>query len=335
MTDSRDDQTRPPAPSCDVCGRLVGSRERIRTYTRTRRKYLVIADGVDTRVTCSRCASQFQSGGWREAQDVGAPAATHLFVMRISGFVFSWLSSSRPEEWERDVRRALEEQPGDQTTLAIIAGRAAPRWWLEADLWEDAVFNNITRDIAQLLAARERLGDAGFSMSEDLPGTADCLIALAGEVPADFSTSWRALFYPERCYTNTTTALQAGRHSVERNRLVLTPGPRPPVHVLATTDAVPLGLVERAGPFSAFCRECRRYHRDETLLSERHGTDGCAVSVAARQRKVWWPEQVKWSCPQGHALFQAYREIHLPSESSPIAGPAPRIDIDALLRGGR
>jgi len=335
VTVSRDEQHRPPAPSCDACGRLVGPRERLRTYTRTRRKYLIIADGVDRRVACSGCASQFQSGGWREAQDAGAPAATHLFVMRIPGFVFSWLSPGRPDDWERHARRVLEEQPGDPTTLAIIDGRAAPRSWLEADLWEDAVFDNITREVAQLLAARERLSDAGFSMSDDFPGTADCLIALAGEVPADYSPSWRTLFYPERWYTSTTVATQVGGHAVERNRLILEPGPRPPARVLGTTDAVPLSLVERAGPFSVFCRECRRYHRDVTLRSERHGTDGCTVSVASRQRKVWWPERVKWSCPQDHALFQAYREVHLPSESSPVAGPPPRVDVDALLRGWR
>jgi hypothetical protein len=101
------------------------------------------------------------------------------------------------------------------------------------------------------------------------------------------------------------------------------------------TDVVPIEILEKAGPFSAFCLECRRYYRDGMLKAVRAGGGGSMVPVGDAQRQAGWQGRVNWSCPGGHALFSAYRDAYLVLESSPITCEPPRVGFSSNLMGGR
>jgi hypothetical protein len=326
----------PPAPSCDVCGRLIPAGEAVRTFTREKRRYLVFRDGIETQVVCGRCAAPFARGRWRGVRQDVAPTPSFLFVMRVPGHVYSWLRfTRRPQDWEGRVRQLLEDPKSDETRLAIVRGRASPRWWLETQVWADAIVEGVTREVAEFVAEAEAHIEVGRPAEEHLTPSVAGLIALSGTMAGVASNALDRIFRPARSYTTSTVTVEAAGQTVVRARMAIAPEAAPPGRASAVTDVVPSEIIEKAGPFSAFCLECRRYYRDETLTADRSGGGGCMVPVGDEQRQVGWQGRVGWSCPAGHVLFHAYRDAYLVAESSPITWDPPRMGFPTNLLGGR
>ena len=325
-----------PASSCDACGRLIPAGEAVSTFTREKRRYLVLRDGIETRVVCDRCAAPFARGRWRGARQDVAPTPSFLFVMRVPGHVYSWLRYTRhPKDWENRVRQLLDDPRADETRIAIIRGRAHPRWWLETQVWADAIVEGVTREVAEFVAEAEAHIEAGRPPEDRLTPSVAGLAVLSGSLEAASQKKRELLFRPIRCYTTSTVSVEAAGQTIVRTRFTPSPDAARPGHIAAVTDVVPLEVIEKAGSFSAFCSVCRRYYRDTTLHRGRTGGGGCMVPVGDTQRQVGWQERVVWSCPSGHALFSAYRDAYLVVESSPISVEPPRLGLPTNLLGGR